>query len=57
MSKPRSRVADYAVYLAVRLFVCVIQSITLAAACRFAARLAWLLYHVDRRHREVAHDN
>jgi KDO2-lipid IV(A) lauroyltransferase len=26
-------------------------------ARRFAAALAWLLYHVDRRHRLVAHDN
>jgi KDO2-lipid IV(A) lauroyltransferase len=57
MSKQRSRVADYAVYLVVRLLVCVIQALSLAAARRLAGGLAWLAYHVNRRHREVALDN
>jgi KDO2-lipid IV(A) lauroyltransferase len=57
MSKPRSRAADYAVYLVVRLVVCVIPALSLSAARRLAAALAWLVYHVDRRHRLVAHDN
>jgi KDO2-lipid IV(A) lauroyltransferase len=57
MSKARSRWVDYAVYLVVRLFVCIIQTLTPAAARRLACGLAWLLYRLDRRHREVAHDN
>ena len=50
-------VADYAVYLVVRVVVCVIQTLSLPAAVRLADGLAWLLYHVDRRHRLVADDN
>jgi KDO2-lipid IV(A) lauroyltransferase len=57
MSKPRSRVADYAVYLAVRVVVCVIQALTHRAALRLAGGLAWLIHRVDRRHRLVADDN
>jgi KDO2-lipid IV(A) lauroyltransferase len=57
MAKERSKVADYAVYLAVRVLVCVIQALSFRAACRLAAWLAWLLYRVDRRHRLVADDN
>ena len=57
MSKSRSRVADYAVYLVVRMFVCVIQILSFQAACRFATVLAWLIHRIERRHREVAHDN
>src|SRR5579885_1986839 len=57
MSRPRSRVADYAVYLLVRVVVCVLQALSYAAACKAAAGLAWLLYHLDRRHRLVADDN
>ena len=43
MSKPRSAVADYAVYLAVRVVLCVVQMLTLPAARRLAGGLAWLL--------------
>jgi KDO2-lipid IV(A) lauroyltransferase len=57
MSKPRSVVADYAVYLAIRLLVAVIEAIPYQAACSLAAALAWLAYHVNRRHRSVALDN
>jgi len=57
MSKPRSPIADYAVYLLVRLLVCIIQALPPAAAGVLANGLAWLAYHVDRRHREVARDN
>jgi KDO2-lipid IV(A) lauroyltransferase len=45
------------VYLLVRLFVCIIQIISFEAACRCARRLAWILFCLDRRHREVARDN
>lgn len=57
MSKPRSRVADYVVYMVVRLFVCFIQALSLETARSLAAGLAWLLMRVDRRHRDVADDN
>jgi KDO2-lipid IV(A) lauroyltransferase len=57
MSKPRSNAADYAVYLLVRVVVCVLQALSQDAARRLAAGLAWLLYHMDRRHRLAADDN
>jgi KDO2-lipid IV(A) lauroyltransferase len=57
MSKERNRAADWAVYLAVRVLVCVIQALSFRMACRVAAGLAWLAYRVDRRHRLVADDN
>ncbi len=57
MSKPRSKIADYSVYLIVRLFVCVLQTLSLQVACAVADALAWLAYHVDRRHRLVALEN
>jgi KDO2-lipid IV(A) lauroyltransferase len=57
MSKPRSKAADYAVYLVVRVVVCVLQALPYDTACRAAAGLARLLYHLDRRHRRVADDN
>jgi KDO2-lipid IV(A) lauroyltransferase len=57
MSKPRSKAADYAVYLLVRVVVCMLQALSHDAARRLAAGLARLLYYVDRRHRLVADDN
>jgi KDO2-lipid IV(A) lauroyltransferase len=57
MSKPRSRAADYAVYLLARVVVCVLQALSPGTARKAAAALAWLLYHLDRRHRLVADDN
>jgi KDO2-lipid IV(A) lauroyltransferase len=58
MSKPtRSRYVDYLVYLAVRITVCIIQALSFNAACAFARFLAWIAYHVDRRHRLVAQEN
>jgi KDO2-lipid IV(A) lauroyltransferase len=57
MAKARSKVADYLVYLLVRLFLCVVQALSLRAALRMAEGLAWLAYYVDRRHRRVADDN
>jgi KDO2-lipid IV(A) lauroyltransferase len=57
VAKPRSAVTDYAVYLVIRLFVCVIQIVSFRAACRFADVLGWLIHHLDHRHREVAHEN
>jgi len=57
MSKQRSAAADYAVYLVVRVLICVIQALPVAMALAVADALAWLAYRFDRRHREVAADN
>ncbi len=57
MAKSRSRVADYAVYLIVRVLVCIIQALSWRPALALARALAWLLYQVNRRHRAVAADN
>jgi KDO2-lipid IV(A) lauroyltransferase len=57
MSKPRSLLANYTVYLLVRVFVCVVQALSPGAARKLAGGLAWLAYRIDRRHREVARDN
>jgi KDO2-lipid IV(A) lauroyltransferase len=57
MSKPRSKPADYAVYVLVRVIVCVLQALSHGAARTLSDGLAWLLYRLDRRHRLVADDN
>jgi KDO2-lipid IV(A) lauroyltransferase len=57
MSKTRSVVADYALYLVLRLVVCVVQAVSLQLGQKFAAGLAWLVYRLDKRHRQVAIDN
>ncbi len=57
MAKSRSLLADYLVYLAVRLLVCFLQTLSPSAARGLASGLAWLAYHLDRRHRLVALDN
>lgn len=57
MSKRRSLLADYAAYLGVRVLVCLLQALSLPAARKVAGLVAWLAYHVDRRHRLVALDN
>lgn len=57
MSKPRSAVLDYLVYLAIRVVVALIQALPPAVAWDLAAALAWLAYRADRRHRLVATDN
>jgi KDO2-lipid IV(A) lauroyltransferase len=55
--KQRSPASDYAVYLIVRLLVCLIQALSWGLARQFAGLLAWLAYRVDRRHRRVALEN
>jgi Kdo2-lipid IVA lauroyltransferase/acyltransferase len=57
MAKPRSLVADYSVYLLLRIFVCIVQALPLALGRSFAVALAWLVYTIDKRHRQVAVDN
>jgi len=56
-AKRRSKIRDYLVYLAVRLVVCFLQALSFEKACQVARFLAWVAYHVDRRHRLVAHEN
>lgn len=57
MSKRRSWLVDYLVYVVVRLVVAVIQAAPYRTACAWAAGLAWLAYHINKRHRLVAMDN
>lgn len=57
MSKRQSPLVNYGVYLAVRLFFCLIQSLSLAVGYQLAALAAWLAHQVDRRHRLVALEN
>jgi KDO2-lipid IV(A) lauroyltransferase len=55
--KPRRPAVDYAVFLTVRLFVCLVQALPMALAFQIAEGVAWLAHRVDRRHRGVAADN
>jgi KDO2-lipid IV(A) lauroyltransferase len=57
MSKQHSIVGDYAVYLVLRIVVCIVQALPYRAGLALAGALAWLVYRVDWRHRAVAHDN
>jgi KDO2-lipid IV(A) lauroyltransferase len=57
MPKPRSAWRDYAVYLALRTVVCLVQAMPAPLAWRMSELLAWLVHVLDRRHRQVAADN
>jgi KDO2-lipid IV(A) lauroyltransferase len=57
VKRPRNRVLDYSVYLAVRLLVACCQALPVGAGYRIADLLARLMYHVDKRHRAVAFEN
>ena len=57
MAKPRRPSFDLAVYLAVRVVVCVVQAAPTRWAFAFAELLARFAYHVDKRHRLVAAEN
>lgn len=57
MSKQRSRLVDYSVYLVVRMLVVLLQALSLETAGKLAHGLAWIAYRVDRRHRLVAREN
>ncbi len=56
-TKRRSAAADWAVYLAVRVAVCVIQALPMRIAFALADALAKLAYRIDKRHRTVAAEN
>lgn len=55
--KQRSAFADYLAYLVVRIFVCFVQALSFDNSCTFARFLAWMVYHLDKRHRVVASEN
>lgn len=55
--KRREPAVDFAIYLAVRFVVCVVQALPPAVAFKLAEFLAWVAYKVDKRHREVAAEN
>src|ERR1700722_17388727 len=57
MSKPRSAFSQYCVYLVIRVVVAVVQALPFRWCNAIADCLAWLLYKVNKRHREVARDN
>src|SRR5262245_25170361 len=55
--KARNRTADYAVYLAVRFFVCVMQMVTPRIAFAFGDAVGWVMYRVVRLRREIVREN
>jgi KDO2-lipid IV(A) lauroyltransferase len=55
--KRRSTILDWLVYLVARAIVCVLQALPFAMACRFADFMAWFMYKIDKRHRQVALEN
>lgn len=55
--KPRNRTADLAVYLVIRLIVCVVQALPARLAYTLADTLALLVYTGARRRRQIAHNN
>src|SRR5262245_27569558 len=57
MARPRSRIADFLVYLLLRIVICLLQMLPYPKALKLAEGLAWLLCKLDRRHRLVAEDN
>lgn len=57
MAKTRRPALDFAVYLAVRAAVGLVQALPTAAAFGFAELLALLAYRIDKRHRAVAAEN
>jgi Kdo2-lipid IVA lauroyltransferase/acyltransferase len=57
MSKARNHAADLAVYLAIRVVVCVVQAVPPAVAFWLADRIAWLVYRFVPSRRRVALDN
>ena len=55
--KERSQTLDYLVFLAGRVLVCIIAALSFEKACGFARVLAWVVHHLDKRHRLVAAEN
>ncbi len=57
MKRPRSRILDYFAYLVVRFLVAFAQMLSIEQSYALARGLAWILYHVDSRHRKVGLEN
>jgi KDO2-lipid IV(A) lauroyltransferase len=57
MAKRRSPILDWLVYAAVRAVVAVGQALPMGLCYRIADALGTIAHRIDRRHREVAHDN
>lgn len=57
MAKPRRPAVDFAVFLAVRATVCIVQALPTSWAFAFADLLAAAAYRLDKRHRRVAEEN
>jgi KDO2-lipid IV(A) lauroyltransferase len=57
MARQRNMKVEWLVYAAVRVAVTILQWIPLSIGYRIASLIAWLAYHVDKRHRKVAIDN
>ena len=55
--KARNRAADYAVYLAVRLFVCTLQMVSPRVGYALAHGIGWLAYTLLKGRRRVALEN
>ena len=54
---PVQLTGDYAVYLFVRLLICVVQAISLETCARGSKSIAWLCWHVFKLRRKVTEEN
>ena len=57
MAKPRSRIADFTVYLVLKAMACALLMLPLAWSLGLVRVLSQGVYLLDRRHRRVAFDN
>jgi KDO2-lipid IV(A) lauroyltransferase len=57
MARKRSRLADFLVYLVLRVLIALIQFLSAESAGRLARAVAWLIWRLDKRHRQVADEN
>ena len=54
---PAKPIVDYAVYLFVRLLICLVQSLSLETCQALANRLGWICWHVLKLRRKVTKEN
>ena len=57
MARPRNKKVEWMVYAAVRVVITFLQWMPLWIGYKLAKAIAWIAYHVDKRHRKVALDN
>lgn len=55
--KKRSTIRNFSEFLVVRMLLSLLQAMPLSWGYRLARYLAWIAYHIDRRHRVVAEQN